>query len=51
LEDFGTGGRIIISILNKEWNGFIWFVIGRSDSCCANGDELPDFITCGTVLH
>jgi hypothetical protein len=56
LEDFGLGGGriiiiiIIISILNKESNGFIWFVIGRRDSCCANCNELADFITCGIVL-
>jgi len=45
LEDFGTGGRIIIIIiiimtLNNERNGFTGFVIERRDSCCANCNEL-----------
>jgi hypothetical protein len=58
LEDFGTGGRIIIIIiiiiiptLNNERNGFIGFVIERRDSCCANCNELLEFITCGIALH
>jgi len=53
LEDFGTGGIIIIkiSIFNNERRGFIWFVIGRRDSFYENCNELPDFIICRKVSH
>lgn len=54
LKDLCVNGRIILKrIFNKcdgTWSGLIWFMIGRSEGSCIQGNGIPVCTKCRELL-